>query len=695
MGRAKKIGLISLSVIALILALFFVGVPRLLHLDRARAIAQERATEVLGREVTISRAGLSLLPGPRVRFKDISIADSAGFGSGPVIHMGSLDLVVGWKAMLQGRVEVQRLILVDPRITFFRNSRGAWNGRETMLLLGGALLSGVGNGSGIDLGNDFPMPVSLSFKDVRIKDGEVVFRDQSAEVLSRDLSVHGIDAAISCSDAGAPITITASIKPLGRHSRIDVNGTVGPVGERPDPTRIPIDISLSTDNFRLEEVSLPLKDIPLILSGTVRWEETIAGSVKGGFLFEQEAEFADVRIDSQRGFSIIRSLSGSLSQQGRIQPEVPSIQLERLELTAGGARFSASGSVRHSGVLPEVDLRFESGRIDLARLLKHFPDLARRIVAKGDLTIKGMAKGTATKDLKASVDITSTYIEMDRGPLLMEKASDSDREASLSRDHYEILPPSLPMSVSAKLSVSEGRFEWVTFSDLTADLRIRNRWASLDRMAFSAFGGRISGSSWFNMRDLPASYGNDVEIRDMEIDRFLTSFAGLKGIMYGKASLDLFVSGRGRNMDQFKETTTGLGQFRIASGRYTPASFLRGALEAASLPVDGSLPDQTEFDSMDSTIAVRGGKIDFSGLTCSAADWELAGSGIIGLDQGLSLRYFMTLSDSVASRIGEDRVANLPRDNQGRLQIPFTLSGTFTSPEFSLDSDAVRKSAGN
>jgi hypothetical protein len=51
----------------------------------------------------------------------------------------------------------------------------------------------------------------------------------------------------------------------------------------------------------------------------------------------------------------------------------------------------------------------------------------------------------------------------------------------------------------------------------------------------------------------------------------------------------------------------------------------------------------------------------------------------------------MTLSDSVASTIESDKQEYLPRNDQGHLQIPFKLSRTFTSPEFSLDSKTMEK----
>ncbi len=691
MGSAKKIGFVSLSIVALVILVLILALPYLLPLDQARKIAEEVATEAIGRQVTISRVGLSLLPTPYVRLEDISAADPSGGGTVSDMRMSSLELGLPWSSLLKGRVQVNTITAVEPGVTLLIEPGDVWNLQRKGEIVVGSLLSGIRLASEAAFDKDLPVRVSLSVADVKVKGGEVVLRDLSGKVLDKDISFGSIDAAFTYISPEAPLKFNASLNLPGSHSTITANGTIGPIGEETDAGNIPLEIFGKAVDLKLNETPVPVKDIPLAVSGTFRSEGTISGTLVQGFQFKQKAEFSDVKVSSDKGFAIVQNLGGSLIQAGNVNLAGNLVELDKFEFTAGDARFSAKGAVSHNGILPHIDMTYESNRIDLADFVKYFPDLEKRISVKGDLTIVGQAKGTANKDLMATMDLASSSIEMDRGPLLMENNPDPDRANVEAQELTDLLPPSLPMTVSARISVPKGRFEWVTYSDLTADIRIKNRWASLDQMVFSAFGGRLTGSSWFNMRKVPATYGNDIQIRDMDIDRFLTAFAGLQGILYGKASLDLFVSGRGANMNQFKETTLGLGKFNVTSGKYTPANFLKGALEVASLPINETLPDQTEFDSMESTIAIRGGKINFTKLICTATDWVLNGTGVIGLDQSLSLRYFMTLSDSVASTIEKDKQEYLPRDDQGHLQIPFKLSRTFTSPEFSLDSKTMEK----
>ncbi len=693
MGSAKKISFVSLVIVTLSILVLILTLPYLLPLDQARMIVEEKATEAIGRQVIIASADLTLFPFPIIHFKDISAADLSGPETVSNMRMSSLELGLAWSSLLKGRVQVKTITAVEPGVTLLLETGDALNLQRKGKLVLDSLLSGIRFASEVTLDKDLPVKVSLSFADLQVKSGEVVLRDLSGMILDKDVTFGGIDAFFTYISSEVPLKFNGSINLPGSQSTITASGTIGPMGEEADAGNIHLEISGKAEDLKLKETSVPVKGIPLAVSGTFRSEGSVSGTFVQGFQFRQKVEFSALRISSDEGFAFVQNLGGSLIQAGRVDLADNLIELDSLEFTAGDARFAAKGSVSHNGILPHIDMTYESNRIDLGEFVKYFPDLQQRFSTEGDLTITGHAKGTINKDLLATMDLASSYIEMDRGPLLLEKNQDPDSKSVGEMELTQLLPPSLPMTVSAKISVSGGRFEWVTFSDLTAEMRIKNRWASLDRMDFLAFGGRLTGTSWFNIRELPATYGNDIQILDMEIDRFLTAFAGLDGIMYGKASLDLFVSGRGKNMDQFKETTLGLGKFNIANGRYIPANFLKGALKAASLPVDEKLPAYTEFATMKSTIAVRGGEVDFTGLTCTSEDWVLDGSGIIGLDQNVSLRYLMTLSDPLVSAIGKDKQKSLPRDGKGQLQIPFKLSGTFTSPEFSIDSNAMEKVA--
>lgn len=691
MKKSGKPVLITFAIVALLIALTMALLPRLLELEQVRAGLEQEGTEILGRELRISGIRLSLLTGPKVILEDITIPDSEGFGPAPLVHIASIHLKTGLTGMAFGTLEVLGVALVKPSIRLVRNARGAWNLSESVLPLAGKLLALAEEREENLKVLKGPVTATLAVDEISFRQGEVSMVDHSGKILDRDLTIEGIEGRLHNLAPGAPKRITASSKLFGGTSRITLDGSLGPADQTLDPHETPLDITVKAAGIKITGVPVPFKGVPLVVSGSLVMEQTVSGNLAEGFRFRHHSTFTDAGVKTDKGFTLVEGLSGTLSQAGTGRPKEGSVKLDSFEMEAGGARMSATGTARHNGVLPYLEMDFKWDSSDIAGLLKHFPDLESRLEARGTVSAEGSLKGVPGDDLQALIEIRSPFIEGDRGPALLEEATPSTglREGSFA----DILPPSLPLSISARLSIPRGRFEWVTFSDLTAEARLKNRWVSLDRMKFSSFGGILEGSAWFNMRQIPATYGNDIKIRDMEIDQFLSSFAGLEGIMYGRSSLDLFVSGRGKNMDQFKENTTGLGRFQITSGRYTPVNFLREVLSAASVPTDDLPSEVTEFETMDSNIAVRGGKIDFSSLNCVSRGWSLDGSGIIGMDQSLSLRYRMTLADSTVSAIGSDSLKTLSRDRNGDLQIPFRLTGTFTSPLFTVTPQDPGKTA--
>ena len=694
MKSSRKIVLISLVIAVLLFFLTIALLPRLLKLEQVRAGIEEKASEVLGHEVTISGARLSLLTGPRIIFENISVANGDGFGSEPVIQAASLHMSAGLEKIFEGIIEIEEISLIRPSIRLVRNPTGTWNFEDSLHPIVGGLLSMGPNEQASFKEKAGSFTATLGADEISFHQGKVILVDQSGEVLDRDLTIAGIDGRLQLPGSADSIKIAASFEPFEESSRVIVEASAGPMDGTGDLNKTPVNIRIEAPGVKMSQVPVPIKGIPLILTGLILSEQSISGTIQEGFHFRQNLTFSKIKVETAEGFSIIDQISGTLSQTGRLQAENRSVHLDTFDLSVGSSQFSATGTARHNGLLPHLTMNFQSNSPDLGRLLEHFPDIERRLNVKGGISIKGSLKGVPGNDLAASIDIESDHMEADRGPALLEEHKGSPGPSDADQAFEDLLPPSLPLTVSAKLSLLEGRFEWVTFSNLTADIRLKNRWVSMDRMQFNAFGGMVEGSTWFNMRRLPATYGNDIKIREMQIDQFLTSFAGLEGIMSGIASLDLFVSGRGKNMEQFKENTTGLGRFQISSGRYTPANFLKEALHAASLDTESISPEETEFESMDSNIAVKGGKIDFTNLDCISEGWNLEGSGIIGMDQSLSLRYRMTLSDSTASAIGADNLKTLPRDKKGNHQIPFRLSGTFISPVFSLIQEETGKSAG-
>ncbi len=687
MSKPLKWGAIIGGLLILILVILVLVLPSLINLDRIKALAEEKATETLGRQVSINDVGFGLLTGPRIRLAGLSISGNPAFGEEDFVRLGSFDLKVRFWPLLKGRAEVDHIVLVDPAIRVMRDAKSAWNFDDILAAMQEEGIEKEGPG---DEPGGAP-PVSFLARDIRITGGQVFLKDATNERLKKGLSLQGITVDLRDVSLDRPMAMTASAG-IGRPTAdLKFAGTVGPVGEKPDPASMPMDLNLevvSLDLTRLEELAGPL---PFRIAGTLNVSESLSGTLSGGLTFEQEARFEGLSVTPAEGPPLVENLSGSVTQRGLFDGGKMAVRLERFEAKADRAEFTGSGTVTNLGGSPVMDLRLESRPVPLEGWDRVFPVIGPMARLSGDLSFTGSLKGTLGKDLAARMEFSSKKLEIDRGPALRDTGKPA-AEKTAEAPYKPMEKP--PLKVSGRVSVAEGRFEKVNFTDLTADLSQRGTRFSLDGMTLTAFGGGLAGSAWADLGTDPVAYGSSLKTDRVQMDDVLATFTGLRGILFGEVTSDLALTGKGTALDQLRKFLTGDGSIKVSGGRFTSANLLGGAQTAASLlGLSSSGEKETAFDSMDASFSIANGKIRIGGMDILTRDWGMKGSGSIGMDSSLALSSRMTLTDAMTARIPENRRALFPKDSSGRLQIPLKISGTVTSPKFGLDSDLMKAAA--
>jgi hypothetical protein len=82
----------------------------------------------LGRKVTIGRVHLSLVRGPALVIEDLRASEDPEFGSGNTIEAGTVRVGIAIGPLISSRRFIPTdLKLENPRLSFTRNSRGAWS----------------------------------------------------------------------------------------------------------------------------------------------------------------------------------------------------------------------------------------------------------------------------------------------------------------------------------------------------------------------------------------------------------------------------------------------------------------------------------------------------------------------------------------------------------------------------------------
>ena len=686
MKKPVKITIIVAGVLLAIIVALVLILPSLINLDRVRSLAEEKATETLGRAVVIDGVGFSLWKGPRVSLTGLRIAEAKAFGEEPFVELGSFDLKVRFWPLLKKRAEVDHVILVDPRIRIVRNSKQVWNYQDILDHMESAPVEKEPVPAG---GAKSGSPVSFLARDIRVTGGEITLKDATNDRLKKGISLMGITVNLKDISMDRPMAMEASAG-IGRaEADLKFTGMVGPVGERPDPGAIPFDL-----NFEL--VSLDLKRLknfgvtmPLTVTGSIAAKESVKGTLTRGLYFEQRAEFSGISVTSAEG-PMIRDLSGSLVTKGFYELKTGALKLDRFDAKADRAVFNGSGTVKDLMGKPNLNLRLDSKVIPLDGWDRVFPAIGSIAKLAGDLTFAGTMKGTMGKNLAARMEFTSTNLEIDRGPGLGGKREEGKGTGDKGKAGPMKDPP---INVSGKVSVAKGRLEKVSYTDLTAALSQKGTRFSLDNLSFRAFGGSLGGSAWADLGTEPMDYGSSLRTDRVQMNDVLSTFTGLDGILFGEVTSDISLGGKGFELAQLKKFLSGKGSIKIGAGRLTSTNILGEAGQTASMLGLTSQDKETTFDGMDGSFSIGRGKVNFSGMQILTRKWGLAGSGDVGMDQSLAMTARMALSDALARNIPRDAKQLFPKDNQGRLQIPLKISGTVTSPKFDLDSKVMGKVA--
>lgn len=245
----RKILIFAAVVVAVILVLVLV-VPMLINVDTFRPTIQAKASEALGRQVTIGHLSLALLSGG-VTADDITVADDPAFSKAPFLKARSLQVGVDLPALLFSHaLNVRSFTVVQPSVVLLRNNSGKWNfsslGNSKSENAGSPAGSGKAGGGATGSGSSgggAPADVSVQKLSIQKASLEVGLSGGKKETYSNV----NVDASNLSYNTAFPFTVTADT-PGGGSLKLD--GKAGPV-DRADTSNTPFDATLTTKGVNL------------------------------------------------------------------------------------------------------------------------------------------------------------------------------------------------------------------------------------------------------------------------------------------------------------------------------------------------------------------------------------------------------------------------------------------------------------
>lgn len=255
------------------------------------------------------------------------------------------------------------------------------------------------------------------------------------------------------------------------------------------------------------------------------------------------------------------------------------------------------------------------------------------------------------------------------------------------------------LSADGTVRVQQGTLKGVEFTDLRGDLKLRDRVFTLENLTFGLYGGTYTGSGVADLRGRVPSVRFASRLTNVRANDILSANTSLKGVVFGLLSANLDIKGAGTDAATFLESLTGEGKFALTDGRLATIDVLDRLKALVTLAREGQAPQPasgqakgTAFKSLTGTVRIDDGKFITPDLDLSASDFALSGSGALGFDQTLAYQMRATIPGGLARQLlGRDVSRLLAADQSGRVDIPFRLGGTLTSPTFGLSGRAIEE----
>lgn len=116
-----------IAIVVVVLIVILLVLPFLIPVNSFRPTIEAKASDALGRKVSLGNLSLSILRGS-VGIDNLSIADDPKFNSGPFLTAKNVKVGVELMPLIFSKqLNVTEISIVDPQVTMLKDPSGKWN----------------------------------------------------------------------------------------------------------------------------------------------------------------------------------------------------------------------------------------------------------------------------------------------------------------------------------------------------------------------------------------------------------------------------------------------------------------------------------------------------------------------------------------------------------------------------------------
>jgi len=760
----KKRLIIIGSILAVIIAgfvLVFVNLEGIVN--RNKDFLLTRAETAIGRKVTLDEIGITLRGGIGVRLDNFSVSDDPEFSSEPFIEASSLQVNAKLLPLLKKQFEIKRVVLHDPRIRIIRNKNGLLN-TSTFGAAADAQPASSPEQGAPTASDAAPLVISL----INIENGELTFVDESQGL---DLRLTQIESKVEELDLEQPITLGIRAAFLSETRNIDMKGTFGPVGQGMNTDDLSIDGSLAIDPIDIRMLTGAVPALAEAMPPGINIAGPLSVKIDANgtpatlnVVLDMDASNSAVTVPNS-----LNKPSGiplTIRSSAKVSPEV--VLIESLDLTFHTASLTGKGTYRLT-TPPSIDLSVDSKPTPLAGWADLVPAMSPYDLT-GEATLSLHVSGALTPGAVPKVEGTATITDAGATvPQLIKPVSNvktkiafTDKQATVSNAsavigqtriegsasiesfeplvvNYDATSPSIALDdlrppnpkakkpevlegvdVKGRMVVAEepsnrgtftstkGSIGNLDYGNLKGTFSVVGKETELTDVEVQALDGVIKGSGLITMNDDVPTFDFRSEASDLNVIALFDMLPdATRQFLSGKASMNINVSGTGKEWQDIQSTISGDGLAELFNGAvidfnlFDAVSSQLASVTGKQNVISQGLKDKypkvfkernTEFKNLKSDFVIQDGKLLARNLNLNADEFVIGAKGALGFDKSLNLSVNLLLSRALTADLIKDfKEAQYLANDNGQIEVPFMLEGALPKPRVKLDQNYINK----
>ncbi len=629
LSRATRRVLIVLIILAVLAVAGAAVLPRLLDVNQYRPLIADKVRQATGRTIKMGTITLRLLPSPALRVKGITVSEGPRYPDATAMKTESLSIRVALLPLLRGELAIRSIVLHAPALNLIRDERGRWNFDDLLARADGDAAPAGKKGGGT--------PLKVAVERAVVRSARLHIFDDAVAPGSRTKATIGpIDAVVKGWGADQETEIDLSLKMGG--NRLNAGARIL------DPRGSPrLSARVEGQGLRAAELAalLPWLGIASPAGLDLGGEFDLDGSAEVPLDKPETLDFkGTVRLNG------VRYSDASMTQPLERITGTLRVEGDRAEWREFGARIGGSslqGKLQVQDFLrPRVGFQLSSPTLDLNEILAAFSGTPSAPAVQPGAGKPGGASAGLFDQVRA------------RG----------------------------------SLNVDQLRFQTFDLTDVETSGGLENGVLALQDLKAGFYAGRLVGAASADLTGESPLYKVSAMLENVDLDPLLNAYdRSLQGLLRGRLTGNLDVQSSGLAMEQILSSAGGTGRLEVAGG--TLASFSVLKYVAAFLELAGGKGvgrDETPFEYLRGTLAIGGGKARTRDLELHSADLDLSGSGWVGLDASLDLDVRARFSpEATAGMAAKNQRVGALTDAEGRMVVPFNLSGSLAGPKFRFD----------